>query len=492
MRLGAYTLVSICALASACSAAGDGTGAVDDFDTVDNAIVNATGDGGPDQAVMVYVKFNNNGSIGTRTCSGTYIASRVVLTAAHCLDGAWDNQIHVYYGDNFAEDYAAVADGGGFVVAPPPGDPSTFARADSFEIHPEWDPALVHPDMGVVYLDRKLPFAPMPLARFRIEGKLLNKEATFSGWGGDTVLGPVDATGAQVQRSGTTKLLGSPTAADYHEDDPNPGMLNPLVRSHVLKTDGRAPYSNGCFGDSGGPLFVKVFGQSFVAGVNYWTGLSCADYNLYTRIDPFLPFLDRAAKRGGREALEPTFQCVATNNDGSYTAYFGYDNKNGVSLSVPHGQRNRSALDVESNRPTEFAPGEHSFQFAVNFTGMQTVSYTLGNDGGHPSTIRANKHSKACGPEHADQIECVAVCESQFDSGCDVSKSFDYCMGNCLSTVSFFGEVFPDCKDEYSAYNACVASTPSGAENWYCDPDVIAYSLMCGEQEMGIYSCMGY
>ncbi|MEY4585420.1 MAG: 3-oxoacyl-[acyl-carrier-protein] reductase FabG, partial [Pseudomonadota bacterium] len=84
---------------------------------------------------------------------------------------------------------------------------------------------------------------------------------------------------------------------------------------------------------------VKNGGKTYVAGVSYWTGLYCADYNLYTRIDPFLPFLDRAARKTGKEPVKPALDCVAPNSDGTYTAYFGYDNKNGVNMSVPYGRR---------------------------------------------------------------------------------------------------------------------------------------------------------
>ena len=63
--------------------------------------------------------------------------------------------------------------------------------------------------------------------------------------------------------------------------------------------------ANSCFGDSGSPLLITDSRQTYIAGVNYFTGLSCADYSLYTRISSFLPFFDEAYKKGGQEVLKP-------------------------------------------------------------------------------------------------------------------------------------------------------------------------------------------
>ncbi len=70
-------------------------------------------------------------------------------------------------------------------------------------------------------------------------------------------------------------------------------------------------------------------------------------------------------------------------------------------------------------------------------------------------------------------------------------NTYSYCLQDCLQVKGFFTDVFPDCADEYSAYNACLGSTPSGEDSWLCDPDLGAYSLLCGEQEAAIGMCLG-
>jgi hypothetical protein len=267
-------------------------------------------------------------------------------------------------------------------------------------------------------------------------------------------------------------------------------MLDPAIRNNVLKTYGKAPYSNGCFGDSGGPLFVAKNGQTYIAGVGYWTGLYCEDYGLYTRIDPFLPFLDAAYKKGGQEVLKPTFNCIAPAANGAYTAYFGYDNKNGVSVSVPLGNKNQLALDTKSRRTTLFAPGVHPFEFGVKFNANQTVSYTLSPENSPTTTLSVNKNSTQCSAAVAEQVACASACEAQLSSGCPTTQTFADCMLGCIAVADAFEDYFPGCGDELTTFNQCVGNTPPGADNWICDEYSIGYSTLCVSQEQALGMCI--
>ena len=73
---------------------------------------------------------------GTRLCSGTYIASRVVLTAAHCVESAAPGQTFVYHGPDYLADVALLPD------IPPPGQTSPWARGETSTVHPAYDPSL--------------------------------------------------------------------------------------------------------------------------------------------------------------------------------------------------------------------------------------------------------------------------------------------------------------------------------------------------------------
>ena len=210
------------------------------IDEQQGAIVRPTATGGRNEVVMLHYQagFNASGQPVYGACSGAYFAPRTVLTAAHCVQQIVSNQLFVYYGDNFAADVAQLTPipGTPNLRPPAPGQPSFWAQAESWEQHPQWDPNLISPDLAAVYLDRKLPFDPLPLARFRLDNTWVGRQVTISGWGGNVATSATTATGSRVQRTGITRFLGSPTAADYHPEDPNPGMLNATVRNNVSRS----------------------------------------------------------------------------------------------------------------------------------------------------------------------------------------------------------------------------------------------------------------
>jgi hypothetical protein len=446
--------------------------------SVAQPIVRATSEGGPDGVVLLYVTVFDGltGGTYTRSCTGSYFASRVVVTAAHCLDADPEQaesvmQVLTYFGDDFAGDLAQLPPPAPTYQVPAPGTPSPWAGADSFEVHPDWDRQLMYPDVGVVYLDRELPVEPLPLARFPLGQSYFGRPVTISGWGANVATGPTTATGGRVQRSGTTRLLGSPTAADYHPEDPNPGMLDASVRSNVIKTDGTAPYSNACFGDSGGPVLVTHGARQYIAGIEYFGGLYCEDYSLFTRTSSVLGFLDAAVQKAGKSRLSPELECVAPNADGSFTAFFGYDNDNQVSIDVPWGVHNSLPLDTQGVRPTHFLPGEHAFVFGVDFQPDQTLRYRLSAKHGPSKVLRVDARSRECSPEQATQLACGQSCRGQLRSGCTGLQGYAACIEGCVGFYDIFRDVAPQCLTHMDAWNGCLASTPPGPESWQCFPE---------------------
>ena len=489
MRFRKTGYLLLCGLLSvaACGEADDGS------ETQNGDIIRATSNGGRDQVVMLYGVLGNGGRI---ICSGSYYAPRVVVSAAHCIHANL-YQMFAYYGDNFQQDLPELTSDGFIGLKPPPiGSPSHWSQADSWQVNPAYDSTLNSADMAVVFLDRKPPFDPLPLYRNRVNA---NVQVTITGWGSNSAPTPITGAGYGVQRTGRTVTLGSPTAADYHADDPNPGMLDPAVRQTVLKTNGVAPNSNGCFGDSGGPIILNQFGQDYVAGVNYWTGLSCEDYNLVTRIDSFLPFLDLSYKRGGQDVLKPTFKCVIPNPQGSLTAIFGYQNDNGVGISVPYGSKNASARDTSGLRPTRFDPGLHPFAFGVDFTTGQTASWTLAPDNNPSVTVNATSTSPRCTTAQAVDSGCVLQCRAQLRSSCPRVEESDNCAQFCADIGHIVADYYPTtCEVKRVAWQNCVAATAPAATNWSCTPtfpDILGKgpeAVACASQQADYIYCLYY
>jgi hypothetical protein len=212
---------------------------------------------------------------------------------------------------------------------------------------------------------------------------------------------------------------------------------------------------------------VNQWGQDYIAGVEYFGGLYCEDYSLYTRIDPFLPFFDEAYRKGGQAPLVPALDCVAEDADGTLTAFFGYDNQNGVSLRVPLGPQNVLPLDVHDYRTTSFEPGVHHFAFGVDFDPSRTVVYTLSPENSPTTTLRVDASSKRCGAGDQPSALCGQSCRAELASGCSGLQSYGACIDGCVGFYETFSEP-ASCQPLLDAWNGCIAALSPDPANWVC------------------------
>ncbi len=106
--------------------------------------------------------------------------------------------------------------------------------------------------------------------------------------------------------------------------------------------------------------------------------------------------------------VRPVLECVAANADGTYTAYFGYENRHGEPVTIPRGARNRlTPASYDGQQPTAFPmpnavpgrPGRTPFYpghaYAVTFPAGTQVVWTLGR---RTSTASDNLAQRCPGP----------------------------------------------------------------------------------------------
>jgi secreted trypsin-like serine protease len=194
------------------------------------------------------------------TCSGTLIATRVLLTAAHCtasLEAQDQTDVWVTFDTSFDED-------------------SSLIHA-SWVTHPGFDSSTgtLFNDVAVVLLDRSpsgITPARLPRANFlnelKSDGDLIGRTITNVGYGVS-----VDFTGhpPEFSSAGTRRFSTSPVVAL---------RKNNLM---LLMTNPATGQGGTCSGDSGGPHFL---GRSdLIVSVTSWGDAVCRSLDVTQRVD---------------------------------------------------------------------------------------------------------------------------------------------------------------------------------------------------------------
>jgi len=178
------------------------------------------------------------------TCTGTLVAPRAVLTAAHCVENADAPQVL------------------SVVFASEPARASASERVRTIEgrLHPAWRAG--ENDIGVLILAEDAPVVPVPLDGSALPADIVGRTTRVVGFGMD------DEGRTGSRRSGTARVTA--VEAGTFSMEAAPGMT--------------------CGGDSGGPAFLEVDGAERLAGVTSFGDLACTR-GTNTRVDVHAAFL---------------------------------------------------------------------------------------------------------------------------------------------------------------------------------------------------------
>jgi hypothetical protein len=169
-------------------------------------------------------------------CSGALISPRVVVTAAHCVEGGGAPALAVYFGSALAGS-----------------DPHFVERIDvarAEAVAPAW--SYEGDDLALLLLERPARARPLPFHRTPLAADDIGAPLRLVGWGLDD---GGRQTGGGVKREAPSELAGFYTDAVFTYGDAQVTV---------------------CLGDSGGPTFMDVGGVETIVGVTSWTTQGCA------------------------------------------------------------------------------------------------------------------------------------------------------------------------------------------------------------------------
>ncbi|MFK7892975.1 MAG: trypsin-like serine protease [Granulosicoccus sp.] len=237
-------------------------------------------------------------SSGSQVCGGSVIAKRWVLTAAHCVEGASASQLSTLTGRQ-----NLLASGGEEI------------NVSRIIIHPDYR-RKEFPDIALLELKRDSSVAPVLLPSLNYSAPDTGENATVIGWGQISETGP--ASNALLE----TALVVS----DHQNCATAYQRIGIEIDETAMVCAGTQRGNDSCYGDSGGPMFVKRNNAFVQAGVvSFGKECGAPDYpGVYARTASYYDWVAgyadvspyKGSSPGGNTEPEPN-QPDSNDNDGN-------------------------------------------------------------------------------------------------------------------------------------------------------------------------------
>merc|ERR1712048_54839 len=235
-------------------------------------------------------------------CGGTVINEWFVLTAAHCIEEVWEEDLVLKFGDHNRDKTIEMEKKG----KPPRG----FQRGEVELIipHDGWDAETLENDIAMLKLRTPIKFTrtvqPACLPTSQEDAPVVDPEKNqnfkcyISGWG--KTKGGKDGQTANILQKAEMPLISRKVCADMNNRN-SPNKIN----GYLMLCAGQGPDSivSGCQGDSGGPLVCIDNAQAdkkyVLTGAVSWGDRDCRSkekYTVFARVSHYLPWIHQTMK----------------------------------------------------------------------------------------------------------------------------------------------------------------------------------------------------
>ncbi|XP_075166395.1 trypsin beta-like [Haematobia irritans] len=211
--------------------------------------------GGEDTTIDKYPYQVSVRILGSHSCGGSILNSRVVLTAAHC--------IYSFLGaSSYSIQYGITTVGGS----------TNVIGAERIVKHAQYDSSTINNDVALIFLSSDIPFGPnaQPIALATAD-PVATTPATVSGWG------TLEEDGASAKILQQVEVLIVDRAFCRQQYN-GVNMITEGMVCAAVENGGK----DACQGDSGGPL---VSNGEIVGIVSWGVGCARAEYSgVYTNV----------------------------------------------------------------------------------------------------------------------------------------------------------------------------------------------------------------